>query len=428
MNFISTRKKDLQTSLAEAIRLGMPEDGGLYIPEYLPKVNIDALASVSSYSEFAALVLEDFFKGDVLADQLSALCKNAFNFPVPLEKITDNTFMLELFHGPTLSFKDVGARFLAECFNVLSKNKKITILVATSGDTGSAVAAAFYKKDVNVIIFYPAGKISPRQEQQITCWDENILALSVEGNFDDCQRLVKSAFTDPWWHSRFNLSTANSINIGRLLPQITYYAYTSLKFFQEHQAEAGFIVPSGNVGNVTAAYWAKLMGFPIREIVIATNANRVIPDYLESANYQARSSIETLANAMDVGNPSNFERLNYLFDTFESFKENVRAVSVTDKEIEQTIQDFYKEYQKIICPHTATACFVRQQLSDKPWIIVATADPCKFETIIEPLLQQKVAISPQLNAMLTKPSHKLRITNNMDEIKNVIQQRGKNFG
>lgn len=421
MNFISTRNKDLQTSLAEAIRLGMPEDGGLYVPEYLPKINLASLPSLSSYSEFAALVLADFFKGDELADQLATLCKNAFNFPVPVEKITDNTFMLELFHGPTLSFKDVGARFLAECFNVLSQKKKITILVATSGDTGSAVAAAFYKKDVNVIIFYPAGKISPRQEQQITCWDENILALSVEGNFDDCQRLVKSAFNDAWWQARFNLSTANSINIGRLLPQITYYAYSSLNFFQEYQAEAGFIVPSGNFGNVTAAYWAKLMGFPIREIVIATNANRVISDYLESAKYQARSSVETLANAMDVGNPSNFERLNYLFDTFESFKENVHAVSVTDKEIEQTIKIFYSQHQKIICPHTATACFVRQQLSDKPWIIVATADPCKFETIIEPLLQQKIEVSPQLNAMLEKISSKVNVLNNMEEIKHVIQ-------
>jgi len=421
MNFISTRNKNIYSSLAEAIRLGMPEDGGLYVPEYLPKVNLDALASVANYSEFAALVLKDFFAGDVLAEQLSTLCQKAFDFSMPLEKINDNTFMLELFHGPTLSFKDFGARFLAECFNVLSQNKKMTILVATSGDTGSAVAAAFYRKNVNVIIFYPAGKISPRQEQQITCWDENILALAVNDNFDDCQHIVKSAFNDPWWQTKLNLSTANSINIGRLLPQITYYAYTSLKFFQAHQVQPGFIVPSGNLGNVTAAYWAKLMGFPLREIVIASNANRVISDYLASSQYQPRASLQTLANAMDVGNPSNFERLNYLFDSFKLFKENVQAFSVTDEEIKKSIKDFYQRYQKIICPHTATACSVRNQLSEKPWIVVATADPCKFETAIESLLQQKIAPSPQLQAMLSRPSHAINVSNKMDDIKKLIE-------
>ena len=421
MNFISTRNKNIHTSFSEAIRLGMPQDGGLFIPEYISKINLDLFSANYTYSEFAALVLKDFFTGDVLAHQLPSFCQNAFNFPAPLKKITDNTFILELFHGPTLSFKDFGARFLAECMNKLSLQQKITILVATSGDTGSAVAAAFYQKNVNVIIFYPAGKISPRQEQQITCWGENILSLAVNGNFDDCQRLVKTAFNDPWWQTHLNLSTANSINIGRLLPQITYYANSSIKFFNEYQMQAGYIVPSGNLGNVTAAYWAKAMGFPIREIVIATNANRILSDYLASGKYQPRASINTLANAMDVGDPSNFERLNNLFNTYDQFKNNVKAFSVTDDEIKSTIQSYYQKYQTIVCPHTATACFVRNQLSQNPWIIVATADPSKFETVIEPLLHKKIEPSAQLETMLLRASHKLNVSNNIDEIKKIIQ-------
>ena len=215
------------------------------------------------------------------------------------------------------SFKDFGAHFLAECLNTLTNCKK-TILVATSGDTGSAVASAFYGKlNYRVIILYPDGQISAKQEHQMTCWDRNIFAFAVNGNFDQCQQLVKSAFCDPIWQSSEGLSSANSINIGRLLPQITYYASSSLKFYRKYGKKPGFIIPSGNLGNATAAFWAKAIGFPIREIVLATNANQVITDYLNSGSYQSRQSITTVANAMDVGDPSNLERLNHLFDSFK---------------------------------------------------------------------------------------------------------------
>jgi threonine synthase len=328
--------------------------------------------------------------------------------------------VLELFHGPTCSFKDFGARFLAECLNDATHCKK-TILVATSGDTGSAVASAFYRKiNYKVIILYPEGQISAKQEQQMTCWDDNIFSFAVKGSFDQCQQLVKLAFQDPDCQSTAELSSANSINIGRLLPQMVYYAYSSLQFYQNNKLKAGFIIPSGNLGNATADYWAKAMGFPIREIVLATNSNRVISDYLNSGYYQSRPSIETLANAMDVGNPSNFERLSQLFGSFDRFKENVTAVSVNDEAIRQTIYHSYKQYHYICCPHTATAFHVRNQLDNQPWIVVATADPCKFDELIEPIINTKIPVAPQLQQLSDRPNKRLRVEASIDAIRTLL--------
>ncbi len=421
MNFISTRDKNIHKSLSAAIRCGLAEDGGLFVPESIPKIDFNSFTDIPSYPAFAEKVLQEFFQGDALSENLSAMCANAFSFPVPLHSLNHNTYMLELFHGPTLSFKDFGARFLAECINHIATGQKTTIMVATSGDTGSAVASAFYlKSNVNVIILFPKGQIATRQEHQITCWDQNVLALAVDGTFDDCQALVKAAFRDPWWQQHISLSSANSINIGRLLPQITYYAFSSLQFYQQHQLAPGYIVPTGNLGNATAGYCAKMLGFPIREIVLATNANKVIPDYLQSGEYQPRQSISTLANAMDVGNPSNFERLQYFFNTFESFKNNVQAFSVSDEEIATTIKHIYEEHNTIVCPHTATACFVREKLSAEPWIIVATADPVKFDTVIEPLIQASIPIPPQLQELLKKPTHVLEVGKTLHELRNIV--------
>jgi threonine synthase len=424
MYFISTRDKTIRKKLSEAIRAGLASDGGLFVPEIIPKVDLAQYSAELTYSEFAQKILREFFADDALNEKLSMLCDEAFTFPVPLTTLNDNTFMLELYHGPTLSFKDFGARFLAGCLNAMSEQKKTTIMVATSGDTGSAVASAFYlKPNINVIILYPFQQISERQEHQITCWDKNILALAVEGTFDDCQLLVKNSFKDVWWQQHAHLSSANSINIGRLLPQIIYYAYTSLQFFHRHNIPAGFIVPTGNLGNATAGYWAKQMGFPIREIVLATNANQVIQDFLSTGEFHPRASIATLANAMDVGNPSNFERLHYLFNTFSSFKNNVSAISASDAQIRQTIAEIYQKYHKIICPHTATACFAREQLSDQPWIVVATADASKFENTVEPIIQTAVPIAPQLQTMLDKPTQSIKVKNQLQ----AIQQAASNY-
>ncbi len=333
--------------------------------------------------------------------------------------------MLNLCCGPTLSFKDFGARFLAECIHSLSTQFKTTIMVATSGDTGSAVASAFYEKEnIQVILLYPKGKVSKKQEHQLNCWDKNILSLAVDGTFDDCQKLVKDAFNNNFFKNTMRLSSANSINIGRLLPQICYYAYTSVKYVAQYKTAPGFIIPTGNLGNATAAFWAKEMGFPIREIVLSTNENKVLEDYISTGDYKPRKSILTLANAMDVGNPSNFERLASLFPTYELFKKNVSVTSVSNKQIEETIKDVFNQYNTIICPHTATAFYARKQLSnsqnnsvDSPWIVVSTADPCKFDDIIEPIIQKKVPLAPQMEELLIRDVQYKNIAPNLEEVK-----------
>ena len=409
MYYTSTRDHTQKISLSTAIKTGLADDGGLYVPQSFPQVDLKSFATVTDYPSFMQQLLQPYFKGDKLYPELAAICQQAMNFPIPLKQLDQLTYLLELFHGPTLSFKDVGARFLAHCLERLPAptTKKMTILVATSGDTGSAVASAFYqKKHINVVCLFPQGQVSKRQEHQITCWGENVLALSVAGSFDDCQKLVKDLFNQTQLQTYTHLSTANSINIGRLLPQISYYAYWSLKFHTQQQQQLGFIIPTGNLGNATAAYWAKAMGFPIREIVLATNANQVIGDYLATGRYTPRKSTTTLANAMDVGKPSNFERLQDRFPNFADFKTQVTAVSVSDAQIKQAIFECYQKHNRFICPHTATGYFVRQQLSEKPWIITATADPCKFETIIEPILDQRIPVAPQLKTLLAKPSYK----------------------
>jgi threonine synthase len=422
MRFISTRNSSICQSLSSAMVSGLSSDGGLFIPEYSPPIDFKLFNSNTTLNLFSQNLLHPFFSGDALEKKLEKIIEKTLIFPFPLQKINANTFMLELFHGPTCSFKDIGARFLAECLTQIPQKNKTTIMVATSGDTGSAVASAFYlKQNLNVIILYPKGQISQRQQQQITCWDNNILALAVEGTFDHCQKLVKSAFLDVWWQKHMHLNSANSINIGRLLPQMIYYAYSSMQFYHCYQTSPGYIIPTGNLGNAVACFWAKKMGFPIREIALSTNANKTIPEYLVTGEYKARKSISTLANAMDVGNPSNFERLQALFNSFNAFKSEVKAVSVSDENIKNTIRTVYTNYLKIICPHTATAFFVRQQLSKQPWIIVATADPFKFDCMIEQIIDVKIPTPPQLQRLLNQPASSIQVISSLEEINKIIR-------
>jgi threonine synthase len=405
MRYVSTRDLHTYYSLSEALHLGLAPDGGLFVPEHVPTANLASFSPELSYPDFCAQVLAPFFEGDALADRLPQFCEQAFNFKVPLKKLDNNTSILELFHGPTLSFKDFGARFLGQCLGGLATQKKITVMVATSGDTGSAVAAALHQQPgLDVIVLFPEGQVSARQQHQITCWGDNVKAYAVQGTFDDCQRMVKSAFEDVALKDRLNLCTANSINVGRLLPQMCYYAFTSVRFYQAHQEKPNFMIPSGNLGNSSAAYWAKMMGFPMGDIVLAHNANRAMVDYLQTGIYEARSSIPTLANAMDVGDPSNVERLQYLFNTFDHFSQHVSAHSVSDDEIEQSIKDVYAKHGYTVCPHTATGYHARAKCNDAPWIVVGTADPCKFETIIEPLIGRTVPVSPALTTLLDRSS------------------------
>lgn len=396
----STRGKDI-ASIDTAIRLGLARDGGLFIPEKFPQLSIQDFYEFDKVADFAAFLLAPFFTQSILKID-PKFCQDVFSFPLPVKQLSNKHYILELFHGPTLSFKDFGARFFAQCLEGLLKGRQTQVLVATSGDTGSAVACALHhRKGIEGIILFPKDNISTRQQAQITCWGYNIKALAVNGSFDQCQQLVKMAFSKETHPG--SLTTANSINIARLLPQIVFYAYSSVQVFKHHQQEVNFIVPSGNLGNVTACYWAKALGFPIEQILIANNANRVLSDYLASGLYQARPCIKTLANAMDVGDPSNLERLIAFFRDFNTLQQQLDVRSVDDAQIRTAILDCYQKYNYILCPHTATAYHRLQEVhSDKPWVIASTAHPAKFNELIEPLLHIKIPIPEQLQNMLKR--------------------------
>ena len=406
MYYYSTRDKNRNNKLkaSDAILKGLAEDGGLFVPDHLPSLP-SSLSVDMPYGRFAAMVLKPFFEGDELEGELEEICSAAFNFPIPLKKLSDST-VLELFHGPTSAFKDFGARFLAFSMEKLlvRHDRKLCILVATSGDTGGAVAAAFHnRKNLSVKVLFPKGRVAERQKRQLTCWDGNISSYEVEGSFDDCQKMVKDAFVDPQYSA--GLSSANSINLGRLLPQMVYYVYASMVYEKENGKKPVIVIPSGNVGNSTGAYWAMSMGAPIERIVLAVNANRTIPDYLEKGEYRPRKSCHTLANAMDVGAPSNMERLFSLFKSYDEFKANVTSHSVDDFKIRSTIKEVYEESGYIICPHTACAEYVRRKYYEGvPTIVVATAHPAKFESIVEPVIGASVPVPPALAALLDKPS------------------------
>ncbi len=410
MDFVSTRGGAPACSASQAILQGLATDGGLYVPTSLPLIEEHKLASVSSYPELAFEVLAPFFEDDSLRKDLAEICMDAFDFPVVMHDMDSNHTILELFHGPTAAFKDFGARFLACSMEriIAREGRKLTILVATSGDTGGAVAAAFHgRRDIDVKVLFPKGRVSPRQQQQLTCWGGNVQAYEVAGTFDDCQKMVKDAFMDTKLSQAHGLSSANSINLGRLLPQSVYYVYASMY----RQATNGgkkpmFVIPSGNVGNCTGAYWSMLRGAPISRIALAVNANTTIPDFLEEGVYRPRQSVATLANAMDVGAPSNMERLQYLFPDLEVMRRNVSAHSVSDEQIKQTITDVWKHDGYAMCPHTATAEFVRSNFfADEDAIVVSTASPAKFESVVEPLIGTTLPIPENLRKLLDKPTH-----------------------
>ncbi len=419
MKFVSTRGGPA-VALEDAIMAGTAPDGGLYVPVDLPAFDPASLPADIPLSEFAALVLQPFFAGSALAGQLDDICAEAFNFPAPLRGIQnppDALSVLELFHGPTAAFKDFGARFLATTMSRIIRARQsanatpATIVVATSGDTGGAVAAAFHRQPgTRVVVLFPEGRVSPRQQHQLTCWGDNIISLAVRGEFDDCQRIAKELFADRATSERFNLCSANSINVGRLLPQSVYYAKTSTDLLAERGAGGRYIVPTGNLGNAFACAWAKSMGFPIEELVLATNANTTIPDYLDSGEWQPRSSVATLASAMDVGNPSNMERLRNLWGEADSLRTRVRAYSVTDEQIRAQIVAEFERQGIAWCPHTATGFHVyRNQLADtdragKHWVIAATAHAAKFDEIVEPLIGTTVAVPEELARLLEWPA------------------------
>jgi threonine synthase len=416
LGFVSSRGAAPAVSLSEAIARGLAPDGGLYIPTRLPAVDVAGFAGMSGLPRIARAALSGFVAGDRLQPMLGEIADAALDLPAPTTAVVgcpDPLFALELFHGPTAAFKDFGARFLAESLQRLETQapEPLTILVATSGDTGGAVAAAFHRRPwVRVVILYPAGLVSPRQEQQLTCWGDNVASLRIAGTFDDCQRLVKEAFGDARLRQRHRFSSANSINIGRLLPQMVYYAASSLDVERQSGAKASYVIPAGNLGNAVAAVWARALGFPIARIVLAHNINRTVPDFLQTGVWRPRPSIPTLASAMDVGNPSNMERMRALYPTWNEMREQLSADSVDDATIRTRIGEDFMRYGREWCPHTATAAEVYSRLRaaerrDHPWVLVATAHPAKFNEIVEPIIGKAVTVPESLDRLLRLPQH-----------------------
>src|SRR5690349_12152181 len=413
MKFISTRGQSPAVTFGTALAQGLAPDGGLYMPEAWPTIPLSAFDGARTLPEVAEVMLRPFVAGDPVAGEIGNIVRDAFDFPAPLVPVADGgkLSVLELFHGPTAAFKDFGARFLAASMQRLRKEsgRPLNILVATSGDTGGAVAAAFHRRaGVVVSVLFPKGLVSPTQERQLTCWGDNVRSYRVNGSFDDCQRLVKEAFVNEGLRSRFELSSANSINLGRLLPQAVYYAATSLAVHREHGVAPNFVIPSGNLGNSVACVWARKIGLPIGRIVLAHNVNRAVPDFLQSGEWRPRASIPTLASAMDVGSPSNMERLRALFPDIDSVRGAVRAESVTDDEIRARIASDFKKYGKTWCPHTATAAEVhaRMPVSERAegrWVLVSTAHPAKFHEIVQPLIGQRIEMPESLAKLFSRP-------------------------
>jgi len=420
LKFVSSRGAAPAVSLSEAISTGLAPDGGLYIPTRLPTVDPAGFAGVTRLPDIARGALGGFFEGDRLQPALGEIVQAALGLSAPTTAVVgaaDPLFALELYHGPTAAFKDFGARFLAESMQRLENSSAppMTILVATSGDTGGAVAAAFHRRPwVRVVILYPAGLVSPRQEQQLTCWGDNVSALRIAGTFDDCQRLVKEAFGDSALSGRHRFSSANSINIGRLLPQMAYYVASSLDVERLTGAKASYIIPAGNLGNAFAAVWARALGFPIARIVLAHNINRTVPDFLQTGVWQPRPSIATLASAMDVGNPSNMERIRALYPSMSEIREQLSADSVDDATIRSRIGEDFMHYGREWCPHTATAAEVYSRLAPgerhRPWVLVATAHPAKFNEIVEPIIGKPVTIPESLDRLLRLPQRAVNLS------------------
>ncbi|MBB6085760.1 threonine synthase [Wenzhouxiangella marina] len=413
MLYPSTRGHCPPVRLDEALRAGLAPDGGLYVPERIPGLEAATGIPGPDLSATAERVLAPFFADSSLAEDLPRITREALDLPLPIVEFNPGkSWMLELFHGPTAAFKDFAARFLAACLSRLrAEHEPVqTVLVATSGDTGGAVAAAFHRRPgFRVVILYPDGKVSARQAHQLGAFGDNVHCFRVQGNFDDCQRLVKRALNTPELASALALTSANSISIGRLLPQISYYAHSVSQLSAQIAQKVNLIIPTGNLGNALGAVLARAMGIPIGEIRLATNANRTLPDYFGGEDYRGRPGIATLANAMDVGDPSNFERLAWLYREADLRDSGIHAGSVTDEQIRRAIRRAWNEQGLMVCPHTACALeLLRQQREvgdDRPWMVAATAHAAKFENVVEPLIEQTIEAPPALAALLERPSH-----------------------
>lgn len=422
MKYYSLNNKEHQVSFKEALINGLAPDKGLYFPESLSKLSNDFYKNIENLSntQIAYQVIQQFVGDAIPKEELKRIVDETLSFDFPLVKIEDTIYSLELFHGPTMAFKDVGARFMSRCLAYFNRNKnqQNTVLVATSGDTGGAVASGFLGVNgVKVIILYPSGKVSNIQEKQLTTLGQNIIALEVDGVFDDCQDIVKKAFLDEDLKS-FNLTSANSINIARWLPQMFYFffAYKELKKFNKPLIVS---CPSGNFGNICAGILAKKLGLPLTHFVASTNTNDTVPRFLENGKYDPKPSVATISNAMDVGNPSNFVRIQEMYgNDLTEFKKDFSSYSFTDEETRVAIKSIYDSSGYVAEPHGAIGYLgFKKEIQNKPesiGFLLETAHPIKFLDEVEPLLNIKLSIPKQIESVLNKDKVSVKISSYED--------------
>ena len=415
MHYFSTNRRSPNLGFREATLAGQPDDKGLYFPSSIPQLADDLLTL--SNAEIAFEVIKPYV-GDAVDDEnLRRICAETVDFDFPLVAINDNISALELFHGPTLAFKDVGARFMSRCLRHFGSDRKTVVLVATSGDTGGAVAAGFHGVEgIEVVILYPKGKVSRVQELQLTTLGGNVTALEVDGVFDDCQAMAKVALADKDIQDKVFLTSANSINIARWLPQQFYYFFA----LKQWQGEAPvFCVPSGNFGNICAGLLAHASGMPAAGFIAACNANAAVPEFLKTGEYVPQPSVATLSNAMDVGNPSNFVRLLELFGReFEQVKANISAVSISDKQTAATMRDVYEKYGYVLDPHGAVAYRALEDSGERG-VILETAHPVKFDSVAE-ILGIEPGIPAGIADLFDRPIEKLEMSVDQEKLKEII--------
>lgn len=434
MQYYSLNKQSPVVGFKEATIRGQAPDKGLYFPERIPAVDRDLIDDIEKYSneEIAFRVIQPYVGDAIPANELLRIVAETINFDIPLVPVTDAIYSLELFHGPTLAFKDVGARFMSRCLGHFVQedparpgNGKVIVLVATSGDTGGAVANGFYNVDgVEVVILYPSGKVSSVQEKQLTTLGNNIHALEIDGSFDDCQDMVKKAFADSDLQQRLFLTSANSINVARWLPQQFYY-FLAWKQWKEKQQPPVICVPSGNFGNICAGMLAHLSGLPVQHFVAACNANNTVPEFLSTGHYQPKKAVATLSNAMDVGHPSNFVRILELFhQQLGDLKKVLASYSVTDEQTKDTLREVYNNYKYLTDPHGAVGYYALQQwLKAHPGqkgIFLETAHPVKFYDVVEPVINEKVPVPAAVEQIMDLPKQSTRMNAEYEQLKQYL--------
>ncbi len=434
MLYVSTRNPTHLYPLSRAVLMGLAPDGGLFLPQRIPALPPQWLHQLSkhSFQEIALEMLRPYLMEEFSDEALQTLVAEAFTFQAPLVSLNERLHILELFHGPTLAFKDFGARFMAQVLKRLASRmgQEITILVATSGDTGSAVAHGFWRQEgIRVVLLYPAGMVSTTQEQQLTAYGENVTALRVEGTFDDCQRLVKTAFQDEELRRHRVLTSANSINIARLLPQSVYYA-AAVSQLPDTDRPVVVAVPSGNLGNLTGGVLAWKMGIPIAHFVAALNTNDVFREYLTTGQFSPRRARPSLSNAMDVGNPSNLERLQVLFQRdHRQMQATISAVSVSDAQTLQAIAAVQESTGYLLDPHGAVAWqaiqspTLHQQFPDAHWIVLATAHPAKFNEVIQQAIGQPTSMPQRLQQILERPQSVIPMSAAYEDFREFLMAR-----